>query len=133
MPQTWNDGAYFASVRRRIEATERNVQQVVAETAAEAFSGIVEKTPVDTGRARASWQLQPIDRFSWRIVSESTSYIHILEYGFFKGVGPKTVQTGEGIFSSQAPAGMVRITIMELEKEFQRDLANAVETGWRAA
>lgn len=86
------------------------------------LQGVVTKTPVDTGRARGSWQVVPagdtyqVDRVSTdpiregiRIIGDTVwgstvtivsrlPYIYRLEYGW----------------SQQAPDGMVRLTLQEV-------------------
>ena len=91
---------------------------------------VVERTPVDTGRARANWQAnigpQPqsqggdiattvaaltLGDTAW--LANGLPYIRVLEYGEFpnppKGGTGKTV----GGFSTQAPSGMIRLSALE--------------------
>lgn len=101
-------------------------------------SSIVLKTPVDTGRARANWQTsvgQPdnsvttaTDKSGNATISAASAtaskasgnifyltnnlpYIASLEFGLYNA-GPKTI----GGFSNQAPNGMVRISINEVQR-----------------
>lgn len=57
MPIESSFGSFKKSVDKFAEKFQVQVQQVVAKTAIDIFSGIVRDTPVDEGRARASWQL----------------------------------------------------------------------------
>jgi hypothetical protein len=55
-------------------------------------------------------------------------YVVVLEFGLYPGVGPKTVRTSEGVFSTQAPQGMVRRTLVEfadIVTEVERTLEGA--------
>jgi len=66
----------------------------------EAFNRIVKRTPVDTGRARAGWQIDQ-SKIKSQMMAEiinNVPYIVFLEFGR----------------SGQAPQGMVRITLNEL-------------------
>lgn len=114
-----------------------NVDKVVRKVCLDLTSSIVLKTPVDTGRARANWQMtigQPatgtVEAFDKRgrstiaagrevikqapgnvfWITNNLPYIRVLEYGLYND-GPKTI----GGFSKQAANGMVRISIRELE------------------
>jgi len=76
------------------EAYVTGVQTKVAE---EVFRRIVERTPVDTGAARDSWELNFVP--AGHRISSDIPYMNRLEHGW----------------SQQAPSGMVRITLMELD------------------
>ena len=103
---------------------------------------IVERTPVDTGRAKGNWQpslhtfksgtvagaSDPIPAI--KMVADSANgddsmclinnlpYIQPLEYGYY-GEGPKVI----GGYSSQAPRGMVRITVREFKVALRKAVA----------
>lgn len=105
----------------------KDVARVTAEVIIELFSKIVQKTPVDTGRARASWgvdsewgtyvagedgkgenqlgkvtvQACELKRVWW--IFNNLKYIRALEYGH----------------SSQAPQGMVRLAVKEMLAEMK--------------
>ena len=112
--------------------TEKQLSQLLRKIAFQTLSGIVEKNPVDTGRSRANWQVsvnqQPGDQeldisgtdagatlaagiatlgnvpsFSVIYIYNNVEYIVYLEQGS----------------SAQAPAGMVRVTIAEVESQFR--------------
>lgn len=87
---------------------------------------IVQRTPVDTGLARNSWDISPraVDApggglarsggrvlFAWEIIN-TLPYIEALEFGH----------------SKQAPAGMARIALAEIEAEYG-DVAVSVNFG----
>ena len=105
------------------------------------YSSIVKKTPVDTGRARANWNVSvgspdtsttenttttPMSKSKMPdpkgdesiFISNNLPYITTLEYGGFpnppKKDGGKTVNG----FSKQAPNGMVGVTLANNEAIF---------------
>ena len=112
------------------------------------YSSIVKKTPVDTGRARANWNIavgNPDSSVSdgtmksgmkYRsfgevpgsdgdepvYISNNLPYIETLEYGGY----PNPPKGGEGKtengFSKQAPEGMVGVTIANSEAIFNAAL-----------
>jgi hypothetical protein len=101
--------------------------------AIKAHERIKERTPVGdgplAGTAKNSWQLTAEAAGVYEITTDVV-YMPVLEFGEYPGVGPRTVQTPEGIFSSQAPAGMFRITAQELPAiadEAAAELARAIE------
>lgn len=109
-------------------------------------NGVVLKTPVDTGRARANWFPSldaPSNAISTRTdasggtainaaqgiakeaagrvfyLSNNLPYIRHLEYGLY-GTPPGSANGPKTIggFSKQAPAGMVRTTINEVVRAY---------------
>lgn len=63
------------------------------------------KTPVDTGKTKAAWtSVQTQFGLSF---TNTDAAIEYLEHGLYPGVGPKTVATERGIFSTQAPDGII--------------------------
>jgi hypothetical protein len=129
-------GSFADDVNKFQRKTVNKMDQVVRKVALELFTRIIYKTPVDTGRARANWQVsigtpaagtvEIDDKSGNATVSKATAksagfkagdtiylannlpYIRKLEEGGY-GDGPKTV----GGFSRQAPAGMVTLTVQE--------------------
>lgn len=109
-------------------------------------NGVVLKTPVDTGRARANWlpSLDAPDRgttsrqdktgtsalseargiaklAAGRVfyLTNNLPYIRHLEYGLY-GIPPGSANGPKtvGGYSKQAPAGMVRITINQVVRAY---------------
>lgn len=118
-------------LRNFIAKTEKNADAKVRVICLDLLSGIVLKTPVDTGRARANWQasigsaktdeLSSTDKNGSATIAEGANavarapgnvfyisnnlpYISRLEY--------------EG-WSKQAPRGMVRLTIDEVQRRLR--------------
>ena len=133
-------GSFSLDISRFCKNANMVTQVAIRKISLEAFKRIVMKTPVDTGRARANWaasvgkyvtyQIEGSDRdgtatlsqaadgvMSWNcqgsmFLSNNVPYIGVLEYGSFPDPsgGSKTM----GGFSTQAPQGMVRITVEEM-------------------
>lgn len=116
--------------------------------ALEVLKGTVLKTPVDTGRLRGAWQVginvepagnpdgvdpaggptiargqaalaQVDDRTDAIWITNNLPYAEVVELGLYPGDGPKTV----GGFSRQAPQGMLRVTLEEVQASIN-DLLN---------
>jgi hypothetical protein len=129
-------GSFEDDLRKFERKTERKMTQVGRKVALEIFQRVIYKTPVDSGRARANWQVtigapatgtvELSDKDGSATMSLATAasagfkagdtiyltsnlpYIRKLEEGGYPD-GPKTV----GGFSRQAPAGMVALTVQE--------------------
>jgi hypothetical protein len=118
-------------IRAFAEKAGKNANQKVQKICLDLVSGIVLKTPVDTGRARANWQtsignplnstIETTDPGGGKTISAAISdtskasgnifwitnnlpYIYRLEY--------------EG-WSKQAPRGMARLTIEEVRRQLR--------------
>jgi hypothetical protein len=133
----WCAVASFEEQMRRIEInTVRRLDLLGRKIALELFRRVIYKTPVDSGRARANWQVTIGSAASGTVEIDDTNgtatmtrataasrgfragdiiyltnnlpYIMKLEEGGYPD-GPKTV----GGFSRQAPAGMVALTVQE--------------------
>lgn len=116
---------------------EGNALLTVRRIMMDVFTKIVMRTPVDTGRARASWQF-----------SEGQDNAQVIPEGDYKdkipglieealskiAVAPATVwyisnhldyiEPLEAGWSNQAPAGMVSLTLQEMSRQLERGLAS---------
>lgn len=142
---------FNADLRRFANRLDAEVDKVVRKVALDIFAGVVRRTPVATGALRASWQIGVNQVSSDRVnvtgnltpaaastiankevdkignagagdvinITNNQPYAIVVEYGLFKGQGPKI--TSEG-YSKQAPAGMLRITIAEVERGIRNAL-----------
>lgn len=122
-----NFGADLEAFRTKLGISKASLFQKLA---LDLFNGIVRRTPVDTGRARASWNLTTgtpsggnpapgsygppdaplvagIDGTAEVWVTSNLEYIEPLEHGH----------------SKQAPAGMVRVTVAEIAARIHLTLA----------
>lgn len=117
----------------------------------EVLSRIVQRTPVDTGRAAGNWNVSQDepdfsveDAPSRQVPGEAdvhavraggetyivngVPYIEALEYGLYPN--PPAAGTGKtaGGFSTQAPQGMVRVTVAEIQPLVEQ-IATALSRG----
>jgi hypothetical protein len=119
-------------LRQFNDITEEQAAALLKRVALQVLTGVVEKTPVDTGRARGNWQvaidtaantatinrddaggsiaisagtaaLTSVKPFSTVVIYNNVEYIVALEQGH----------------SQQAPQGMVAVTIAEVEAQFR--------------
>ena len=131
--------SFSADLKKFAEATKRNLNDTVRGVVLELGTRIVQRSPVDTGKFRGNWQLtvggpdirtnEPFDKQAlgsapsagtfdrWKgeigaatigstfYITNSLPYARKLEY--------------EG-WSSQAPAGMVRVTVVEYGQIIQQ-------------
>lgn len=80
-----------------------SAQAVQKKVAFDLFRRIVKKTPVDTGRARASWTISA-NGADQTVISNNVPYITALEDGH----------------SKKAPVGMVKVSIAEIDVAMRR-------------
>jgi len=132
-------GEFAAGVRRFRAKVEAIGEQRFRKIVLDLDTKVVERTPVDTGRARGNWMpsignepavgegagdgkavveavkaLMPqlkIGQTAW--LSNHLPYIVVLEYGLFPD--PPKHGTGKtvGGYSTQSPNGMVRVSVLE--------------------
>ena len=129
-------GRFADDVMRYRLKVEGLAEQGLRKVVLDLDTKVIERTPVDTGRARANWhpnigsepvsaegagdavaavaamlpQLKVGDT-AW--ISNNLPYAPVLEYGLYPN--PPKSGTGKTVdgFSTQAPAGMVRISAAE--------------------
>ena len=129
-------------ISKLAEKRKVEIQKVRKNYAFALYSSIVRKTPVDTGRARANWNIsvgkedatttedtrrspKPISQMPEPkgdesiFISNNLPYITTLEYGGYpnppKKDGGKTING----YSRQAPNGMVGVTLANNEAIFE--------------
>ena len=98
-----------------VGAMSKDIDGQFAVLVGETFEQVQRRTPVDTGNARSGWTIERLEgngETVWRIAN-SVGYAVYLEYGW----------------SKQAPAGMLRVSLLELEQR----LVRAVEAYANAA
>lgn len=108
--------------------TERKMDLAVRKISLELFSRVILKTPVDTGRARANWQvsigatadgtLELEDKSGTATISAATATASGLRAGdvIFLVNNLPYIQRLEDGYSGQAPAGMVGLSIQEFQQ-----------------
>lgn len=112
-------------------------EQVIKKIALQIFNGVVLKTPVDTGRARASWVIGIERPVNSPALSESQEFgpqeavsFAFQELAELNEIGPDStvfisnslpyIETLENGNSKQAPEGMVAVTLAEVESGLKR-------------
>lgn len=128
-------------LNKYVKKTKTQISEVRTSYAYALYSSIVRKTPVDTGRARANWNISagrpdtsvtentrttPKPKTAMPnpegdesiFISNNLPYIETLEYGGY----PKNPKGGNGKtingYSKQAPEGMVGVTLANNENIF---------------
>ena len=76
----------------------------------------MQKTPVATGHLIRTWSNVDFNYGGYSFGNKA-AYAPVLETGGYPGVGPRTVQTERGIFSKQAPDGMLAPLLEDRELE----------------
>jgi hypothetical protein len=118
-------GSFEDQLRAFQVKTERNLTQVGRKVALEMFKRVIYKTPVDTGRARANWQVtigsqasgtvEIDDKSGGATMSKATAASAGFNAGdtiYLTNNLPYIRKLEEGS-SQQAPTGMVALTVQE--------------------
>lgn len=129
-------------------AKKQNIraEKIAAAAIIETTTAVIKRTPVDSGRLRGNWQasanspkggeVEREDQSGGATLAEASNevrksiggvyylvnnlpYARAVEYGLFKGAGPKITAAG---YSTQAPAGMVRVSVNEFRQALERAL-----------
>ena len=119
-----NTKEFRRAVSRFLDVTERGTDDVMLEIATRVKVGILQKTPIDRNRLFTSWVGPTRQAAGQYRIANDRPYALVVEYGGYPGVGPKTVKLGprdlghgftanSGIYSTQAPHGMVRRTLAQ--------------------
>lgn len=134
--------SFGIDVKKYAQKTGLTLQKSVVAICADASKSIIEMTPVDTGRAQGNWfaTINSVDKSTseTRSGTEAASvalanankaygqvfnltnnldYISTLEFGLFPWANSAKVVNH---FSTQAPAGMVRITAEKISLAMKR-------------
>ena len=130
---------FATDLERLADVLEQNVGLVIQHTAFRLFKGIVENSPVKTGRFRSNWQIgvggtppqipedAPIRSDEGTIIAEELRKVnpdnpfHL--YVIFNGL-PYAQRLEDG-WSSQQPNGMVGITLAAVEAGFKQLIKEA--------
>ena len=108
--------------------TERKMDLAVRKIALELFSRVILKSPVDTGRFRANWQvaigsvpdgtLEIEDKSGTATISKADASVAGLKAGdviYLVNNLPYALRLEDG-YSGQAPAGMVGLTVQQFQQ-----------------
>jgi hypothetical protein len=115
-------------------------EKVIRKACIDLYRRIVERTPVDTGRAKASWMIDVVDTSQTAGEGEySASEIkgiiqsHISDFKFEIGDGVVIIYNNleyisylENGTSQQAPSGMVAVSLAEFESHFNTQLGGLI-------
>ena len=143
---------FGVDLKKFARTIDLSVAKVVRKVSLDVFRGVLEKTPVDTGAARASWQIG-VNRKSdakvtvtggkmskggaSAIANKQTSKLSTVNaydeviisnnvpYAQkleYGGYLPKNTDKLVGGFSKQAPRGMARITLIEIAQAMTKTL-----------
>lgn len=132
-----NLAGFERDLDRFAESLSVGTETVVKKIALDVFAGVVRKTPVDKGRARASWVIgveRPADS---PILPEDTvfSAAEAQRYAQRELAGLSELKPFDTVFvsnslpyievledgsSRQAPNGMVAVTLREIERDIDR-------------
>ncbi len=133
---------FKVELKKFADLTEEQHVQLLKKVAFQVLTGVVEKTPVDTGRARGNWQVSvngsagntTIERNDQSGPAEATlapGLSTAVDAGLAALAGVKPFSTVviynnveyiaalEHGHSKQAPHGMVALTIAEVQAQFQ--------------
>jgi hypothetical protein len=139
---TVNTRQFIAAFNRAGLDAERAIDRELFGTASDVLDNIVDLSPVDTGFFRAGWRGPARGaRFpsilEW-VLTNPTPYAATIEFGGYKGVGPKTrrepaqvfpggIRVGAGIFPTQKPHAPVRRSLSRTRDVLLVRLLNAVD------
>ncbi len=132
-----NAADFAKALTAMADHVDGSIEKVIRKACIDLYRAIVEKTPVDTGRAKASWGLatyeandtqgprdgytfNDINAFVEANISEFEFTIHddkVIIYNNLEYIGH--LENGT---SQQAPAGMVSISLVEFETFFNNAL-----------
>lgn len=142
--------SFALDVSKFVEKAKKNPEKVMRQVSIKLFSAIIKASPVDTGRFRMNWMASGgipasgvtdatdksgntatgnatgfvLKAADWRefTLTNNLPYAEVIEYGGYRGNGPKTV----GGYSKQAPQGVVRINVARFQQLINEE-ANKVK------
>lgn len=145
--------SFTISIQKFAEKTKLDMDTVLRVVAMEVLTGVVLKSPVDTGRFRGAWSvntdelsyapghgprfdksgalalqagdvvIQKINAGQTVVISNDVPYGPALEYGLYPNPPKGGTGKTEGGYSRQAPQGMVRLTILQFNEYMQKAVA----------
>ena len=124
-------------VKRYADRVERDLNREMFRYANILRNYIIELTPVDTGLLRSAWQGPIRIGFAHYELRNNIIYGPVVEFGGYKGVGPKTAEIGAillpagiavnaGIYPIQRPHAMVRRGLSRVAVQLRDDLAKVL-------
>lgn len=124
-------GQFALDLSRIAEKARGNVDLAIRKIMLEAFTSVVQMSPVDTGRFKGAWQVgyrlpntrtdAPADKNGGATIGRITSDIAAAKIGdgsiFLTNSLPYSIRLENG-YSKQAPAGMVAITMARISARY---------------
>lgn len=121
--------SFSSDIRKFSKKAEGNMDRVAKKIAITAFRRVILRTPVDTGRARGNWfcgnniiptqtDNSAIDKSGSKAISDMTNIVTSSEIGVVLTLANNLpyIRKLEYGHSKQAPQGMVRLTVEELNQ-----------------
>lgn len=135
---SWNAAAFVKSLDGLYDYVNGSFEQVIRKACIDLYRMIVERTPVDTGRAKSNWQMSTTNSDYVRTCDEGFSFneiksiiedeiadfsfdIHDDQVVIYNNL--EYIDQLENGTSDQAPAGMVSVSLVEFTNHFNRALA----------
>lgn len=126
---------FDAALAKFSEIIGVDLEDVVTKVVFDLWGGITKRTPVDTGRARSSWQITtgspssftPPEVAEGQVLGPPTPpavEISVEEITYISSALPY-IEPLENGHSKQAPAGMVAVTLLEVKAEIDAAMAGA--------
>lgn len=142
MTDITNSAAEFSrQINQLVAYVEDNSEQIIKKACVDLYRRIVERTPVDTGRAKASWGIStgsdvPAVSAGKLSDSEIAEIInsHVGEFRFGIDDDQITIMNNleyisylEAKGSQQAPVGMVAVSLTEFNDHFRKALESLTD------
>ncbi|HDR1268614.1 TPA: HK97 gp10 family phage protein [Pasteurella multocida] len=128
-------GSFVIDIAKFREKLGNKADLVLRKVGIETYEKVKQKTPVDTGQLRASWtvsvngmpqnyngDISALNTAKFGdtiIIATDKPYAPVIEYGLYPKPGGIKTENG---FSTQAPQGMVRITVQEMQAWLRSNL-----------
>lgn len=118
-----NIQSFTGDLEKFSKATGVELETVVRKVAFDVYKGITQKTPVDTGRAKANWNIG-LGAINYK-VTKNTTFTAIEPP---KGSGKKIIYITNNLpyinalengSSTQAPKGMVSLTMLDVQRSIK--------------
>lgn len=152
----WTDTSLEKALEELPQRAATAVKKTIRETTQRAVKIAKFKTPVDSGAAIRGWKVSFEDGGLRGVFRNDVPYINVLEFGGYPvrkataGASPGTLRRGGAILGGlpagrrtqrapggappmrsnvtrQAPRGMVRVTLLEIEPQFVADLNESLD------
>ena len=113
-------------IQQMLQAVPEMAELAIEDAAKTLRNLVIGRSPVypGSGALKRSWS--NVQRTSTGFTfGTNRDYAEILEEGLYTRVGPRTVQVGEGIFSRQAPGGIIAPLLADsnLMEQIVQDIA----------